>query len=211
MSCISGAWSAFLPDTYITQIDDPMETPDGYRDMDFGRGEAIGTGPFKVVNHEIDNLTELERHDQFFRDGFPYLDGYTSVFIPDAAVRVANFRAGRIDALGVFDNQPSKSDAEELQRAVGDDLVAPLINAMGWRGIQLNIANAPFGPIGDPTADKIRTAIQMGFDRQEMSRLNYDGIGTLATPYFFYWDWIATPDEWYEALPGFDPDPDGKG
>ena len=207
VSCISGAWSAFLPDTYTSQIDDPMVTPDGYRDLDFAKGEAIGTGPFKVVNHEIDNITELERHDQFFRDGFPYLDGYTSVFIPDAAVRVANFRAGRIDALGVFDNQPSKSDAEELQRAVGDDLVAPLINAMGWRGIQLNLSNAPFGPIGDPTADKIRTAIQMGFDRQEMSKLNYDGIGTLATPYFFYWDWIATPDQWFEALPGFDPDP----
>ena len=204
ISCISGAWSAFLPDTYIRQIDDPMVTPDGYRDLE--TGEGIGTGPFKVVEHEFQVNTVLERHEQFFRDGFPYLDGYSSPYISEAAVRVANFRAGRIDALGVFDNQPSKSDAEELQRAVGDDLVAPLINAMGWRGIQLNLSNAPFGPIGDPTADKIRTAIQMGFDRQEMSKLNYDGIGTLATPYFFYWDWIATPDQWFEALPGFDPD-----
>ena len=207
VSCLSGAWTAFLPDTYISQIDDPMTTPDGYRDMDFGKGEAVGTGPFMFVNHEIDNFMEMERFDQFYRDGLPYLDAVTMVHITDSASRVANFRANRVDALGVFDGQPSKSDAEELQRQVGDELVAPLINAMGWRGIQLNLAGPPFGPMGDPTADKIRTAIQMGLDRQELSRLSYDGIGTLATPYFFYWDWINTPEGWYADLPGFDPDP----
>ena len=202
MTCISGAWISFNIDTYYKAID---QGPDGYRDLIFSKGEVVSTGPFKMVDFEQDNFMEFERFDDFYRDGLPYLDGILMPFVDVAATRIALFRANRIDALGVFDNQPSKSDAEELQSQVGDELVAPLINAMGWRGLELNVRRAPFGPIGDPTADKLRAAIQLGLSRQELSILSYDGIGTLATPYFFFWDWINTPEGWYSDLPGFDP------
>ena len=205
LPCLSSAFSAFLPSKYIKQIDTSGE----YRDLDFANGELVGTGPFKIVELELDNFLRAERFDGFFRDGLPYLDGIGVFNIPDAATRIAAFRTGRIDAFPVWDT-PTKRDADQLKAELGDDVVFPLVLAPGYRGFQFNVTRPPFGPQDDPRARKLRWAVQLALDRKEFNALALDGIGHLSTPYFIGWDWIYTEKEWLENFPGLDSTPEVK-
>ncbi len=200
--CFSGAWILFGPDTYTKPID---TDPNGGRDL--RPDEQLGTGPFMVTSSTIDSNEVWERNPNYFREGLPYLDSVELVQMADRTTRIAAFRAGRIDLTGIFDNQPRRGDADRLIADIPEDFTFSLITALGWRGQTINVTKPPFGPIGDSTADTLRRVIQMGTNRQEINLLSYDGVGTLATPYFFYWDWINTEEEWYEKLPGFNPDP----
>jgi len=204
--CFSGAWVYFGPDTYTK----PIDTDPNNKWRDLKPEEQVGTGPFKVAKTVIDSQETWERNPDYFRDGLPYLDSVLLVNMTDTATRVAAFRAGRLDLMGIFDSQPKLRDAQKLKADLPDDFSYDLVTALGWRGQTVNVINPPFGPIGDPTADTLRKVLQIGTNRQEINLLSYDGTGTLSTPYFFGWDWINTADEWYAALPGFDPDPTVK-
>ncbi len=204
LACLVTAWTIITPDTYTRAIDEAGE----YRDLDFTQGELAGAGPFKVVQQEADNLTKFERFDNFFREGLPYLDGYTVFSIPDANTRVAAFLAGQVDYLGLFGDAPTPRDTERIIGQLGEDAVGtPRVNANGWRGFPLNTNKPPFGPVGDPAADKLRWALQIGEDRNEFNQLVMDGIGHLATPYFIGWSWIYTPEEWNANFQGLDSTP----
>ena len=208
--CFAGAWSALAPDTYIKPID---ESPDGTtRGLDFGQGEVIGTGPFKLTEFEVSNFMRFERFDDFFRDGLPYLDGYTIFAIPDSGSKAAAYMAGRIDFMGIFGSStPTPADLQRIKDRLGADKVRdPIVLANGWRGADINVTRPPFGPIDDPTAMKIRQAIQLNADRNEMNILAHDGIGHIATPYFIGWNWIYTEEEWFANFPGLDSSPEAK-
>ena len=201
--CFSGAWILFGPDTHTRPID--TDPSGAWRDL--APDKQVGTGPFMVTSSTIDSREVWERNPNFFREGLPYLDSVEMVQMIDTTTRIAAFRAGRIDLTGIFDSQPKRSDAERLVADIPEDFTFSIINALGWRGQTINVTKAPFGPIGDPTADTLRQVIQMGTNRQEINLLSYDGTGILSTPYFIGWEWINTAEEWYEKLPGFNPDP----
>ena len=201
--CFSGAWILFGSDTHTRPID--TDPSGAWRDL--SPDKQVGTGPFMVTSSTIDSREVWERNPSFFREGLPYLDSVEMVQMIDRTTRIAAFRAGRIDLTGIFDSQPRRSDAERLEADIPEDFTFSIINALGWRGQTINVTKAPFGPIGDPTADTLRQVIQMGTNRQEINLLSYDGTGILSTPYFIGWEWINTAEEWYEKLPGFNPDP----
>ena len=204
INCFASGWNAVTPDTYVKQIDEDMSA--GSRDLDFNLGEVVGTGPFKVVGGELDNFWNIERNDQYFREGLPYLDGFDIFVIPDASTRVASFRVGRVDSFPFF-TTPTLRDAHDLVNAMGEEAAFPLVAAPGWRGFELNVVIPPFGPIDDPDARIVRQAIQTRMDRGEMNTLCHDGIGFFSTPYFIGLDWVYTEAEWFENMIGLDPDP----
>ena len=207
LACFVSPWTSIMPDTYTRAIDESGE----YRDVDFTKGEMIGTGAFIVTEWEVDNRVVVERNPNFFRPEFPYLDGYTMFAIPDANTRVASFLAGQVDYLGLFGDAPSPRDVDRIVARLGEDAIKqPRVNANGWRGFPLNTQKPPFGPVGDPTADKLRTAIQWMADRHEFNQLAFNGTGHPATPYFIGWDWIYTVDEWNAQYKGLDSSPDVK-
>ncbi len=205
-ACFLSGFGGIMPDTYAKAID---ESADGYRDFDFTKGEVVGTGPFKVVEGELGNHWRTERHEQFFRDGLPYLDGYNLFNIPDGTTRVANFRVGRIDAAEIFTGSSSFNlrAARDLQSELGEAAAFPIVAAPGWRGFELNVTRPPFGPLDDPTATKVRQAIQYVMNRGDMNTLCHDGIGFFSTPYFIGIDWVYTQQEWFDNMIGLDPDP----
>lgn len=203
LACFLSGFGGIMPDTYAKVID---ESADGYRDFEFERGEVVGTGPFKIVEGEMENFWRAERHDQYFREGRPYLDGYNLFAIPDASTRVANFRVGRIDAAEVFSTGFGLRDVLDLQSALGEGAAFPIVAAPGFRGFELNVTKPPFGPLGDPTARKVRQAIQTLMDRGAMNTFCHDGIGFFSTPYFIG-DFVYTQQEWFDNMIGLDPDP----
>jgi ABC-type transport system substrate-binding protein len=206
VACFLSGFGGIMPDTYARAID---EEATGYRDFDFEKGEVVGTGPFKIVEGELGNRWRAERHDQYFREGLPYLDGYNLFNIPTGTTRVANFRVGRIDAAEIFTGASSfnLNAVRDLQSALGEEAAFPIVAAPGWRGFELNVTKPPFGPLGDPTATKVRQAIQYLMHRGDMNTLCHDGIGFFSTPYFIGIDWVYTQQEWFDNMIGLDPDP----
>ena len=208
MGCVTSAFMQFQPSKYTRAID---TAPGGeYRDLDFAKGEVIGTGPFKVVDHALNNFVKTERHEAYYRDGLPYLDGYNEFEILDAATRTANFISGRVDAFPLF-AAPKRPDVERMVAELGaDNVLFSRVPAVGMRVLQLNTRKAPFGPVGDPVADDIRWAIQLTLNRDNINKLAFDGIGFLAPPYYIGWEWIYTEQEWFDQFPGLDSSPDVK-
>jgi peptide/nickel transport system substrate-binding protein len=206
-ACFLSGFGAITPDTYAKAIDEDTST--GYRDFDFEKGEVVGTGPFKIVGGEMGNVWRAERHDGYFREGLPYLDGYNMFAIPTGTTRVANFRVGRIDAAEIFTGTASFGlrAVLDLQSAIGEEAAFPIVAAPGWRGFELNVTRPPFGPLDDPTATKVRQAIQYVMNRGDMNTLCHDGIGFFSTPYFIGVDWVYTQQEWFDNMNGLDPDP----
>ena len=207
VACFVSPWTSIMPDTYTRAIDESGE----WRDVDFARGEVMGTGPFKMTVFEDENRVELERNPNYFLPEYPYLDGYSILAIPDPNTRVAAFMAGQVDYLGLFGDAPSPRDVERIVARLGEDAVKqPRVNANGWRGFPLNTMKPPFGPVGDPVADDLRTAIQWMADRNEFNKLAFNGTGHLSTPYFIGWNWIYTEEEWLAQYKGLDSTPDVK-
>jgi peptide/nickel transport system substrate-binding protein len=192
--CMTGGFVAFHADTYITPID--TEEPEN-RDLDPAQGELGGEyGPFKFSDFEINNFFTVERNENYFREGLPYLDGIDIYEIPDEAARVAAFKSGRIDTSCTWVCF-GKANVDSIVADLPDTVVPHLVT-IGYRSYQINTRREPFGPPGDPDADKLRRAINLAVDRDIVNKLAFDDIGFLSPPYYVGWDWIYTEDEWRE-------------
>lgn len=70
----------------------PMENPTA--------NKPIGTGPFKFVSWDRGQSLRLERNENYWKEGLPYLDGIVVRFIPDASTRTAALEAGEVHLAG---------------------------------------------------------------------------------------------------------------
>jgi len=50
---------------------------------EWARFNVVGTGPFKVVEYKRDNLYKLEKNNNYWRKGYPLLDGMEIRWVPD--------------------------------------------------------------------------------------------------------------------------------
>ncbi len=129
---------------------------------------AIGTGPYRFGSWLHGDRITLERNDAYW-DAAPPWDTVTLRFIPDAAARLAAFRAGDvalIDAVPLDDAPALKRDAAfRVREAVSNNVIA----------FQLDVSarKPPFvtGPNGEalsvnPLADvRVRRALAMAINR----------------------------------------------
>ncbi len=192
--CMTGGFVVFHADTYITPID--TEEPEN-RDLNPAEGELGGEfGPFKFESFEIDNFFKVERNENYFREGLPYLDGIDIFAVPDESARVAAFKSGQIDTSCTWVCF-GKANVDSIVADLPDTVVPHLVT-IGYRSYQINTRREPFGPPGDPDADKLRRAINLAVDRDIVNKLAFDDIGFLSPPYYVGWEWIYTEDEWRE-------------
>ena len=193
--CMTGGFVVFHADTYITPID--THPTEENRDLNPAEGELGGEfGPFKFSEFEIDNFFRVDRNENYFRDGLPYLDGIDIYAIPDESPRVAAFKSGRIDTSCTWVCF-GKANVDSIVADVPGTVVPHLVT-IGYRSYQINTRRTPFGPAGDPDADKLRRAVNLAVDRDIVNRLAFDGIGFLSPPYYVGWEWIYTEDQWRE-------------
>ena len=62
--------------------------------------KPVGTGPFKFVSWERGQFVRLDRNEQYWKPGLPYLNRIVARFIPDAATRSAAMEAGEAHFAG---------------------------------------------------------------------------------------------------------------
>lgn len=137
-------------------------------------GTPIGTGPYKFVARE-GNDTSLARFDNYHGD-VGYLDGYRLIPITDPDALVNALISGAIDFL--FDLPPTQ--VAQLQEN----------SRFGMLNLECGVFDFVFfrtdkGPFED---NRIRKAVRMAVDREEMLSVVYGGYGKLGNDLYGWYD-----------------------
>jgi peptide/nickel transport system substrate-binding protein len=118
---------------------------------------TVGSGPFKFVEWKKGQYIILERYENFFRKGRPYLDRIIIEFIPDPTARTIALETGAIHMapLGYF----PFSDARHLGKIPHLSMITKGLEGLGSRWVyELNLRKAPLDHV------KVRKAIAHCFD-----------------------------------------------
>jgi peptide/nickel transport system substrate-binding protein len=126
---------------------------------------GIGTGPFKFVAADPNRSATFERHEQYWRKGFPYLDRleiHNREGQQEAALN--GLRARQFDAVLTIDARGLR----QLQRD-------PDLEFSVGRGSYHFVIQLPKHP-GSPFEDKrVRQAFALAIDREAIVRIAYGG------------------------------------
>ncbi len=144
------------------------------------RSEPIGTGPFRFVSYTEGSQVVLERFDDYYIDGVPYLDRAVFRIIGDPNTRFAALQAGDIDLIGVA-LQPEQF----LLLGANPDLKGTEGTATTEITVAMNNARAPFDDV------RVRQAITHAIDKKTIVEGAMFGLGTIigahmspAEPYY---------------------------
>nr|WP_121665837.1 ABC transporter substrate-binding protein [Mesonia aquimarina] len=177
---LSHAFPAFLgllSMKYCSVIPTEME------ELDF-RENPIGTGPFKFKRWEANEKLVFRKNNLYFEkdkngEQLPYLEAVAITFLPDKQSEFLQFAQGNIDFLSGLD--PSYKDEllsvrgklREKYASRVNMLTAPYLNTE-YLGIYLDSKTE------EVNSQKIRQAINYGFNRETMITYLRNGIGTPA-------------------------------
>lgn len=142
----------------------------------------VGTGPFKVVEHQLGQGVVLERFEDYYDSTRPKLDKITFTPIPEPEPLAAAIEAGDIHLIG--GNQPA---AELIDRFVANEnLVVSEIAGPGFQGLWMNPWREPFKvpdfdkPVEELKKEKgfmVRLAIAKAIDREDLIKRSLFGRG----------------------------------
>lgn len=132
-----------------------------------------GTGPFKFVSYAPGESLEVEKNENYWKDGIPYLDAVTFKIVTDTDTAILQLNAGTLDIYQYLtSDQAATLDSEKFNIQVG--------NVNYVQGMFLNNKAEPFDDI------KVRQALYYAVDRQMISDMLFDGkshiIGTNMIP-----------------------------
>lgn len=134
----------------------------------------VGTGPYTFVEWERGQYVRLDKNENYWRDGLPYLDRVVVRFIADASTRSAAMENGEIHygAFGAIPNidVPRLAELDSIDVTTrGYEYFAPIMQ------LQFNTKVEPFG---DPA---VRRAIATAVDRDFVIENIWFGFGKPAT------------------------------
>lgn len=129
--------------------------PKGFEERVNAKAQAIGTGPFRLVEYVPNDYLRYERHADYWDSGRPQLDGMILKIMPDQNARLAALSAGQVQHAGI-DTQ----GAEQVARLPG---VKVLRSPSDW--LQGHLFNASRTPFDDK---RVRQALRLAVDVQDV-------------------------------------------
>lgn len=158
----------------LSSLESPIVPKHIYEGTDFRNNPAvnqpIGTGPFKFAEWVKGSHIRLERNENYWREGKPYLDSIIFRFIADSATRAAGVESGEIDVATFGTINPV-----EMRRLEGLDGIS--IAYGGYEAIapmmllELNTQRPPFDN------KLVRQAVAYALDRQRITDTVWYGFG----------------------------------
>jgi peptide/nickel transport system substrate-binding protein len=118
-----------------------------------------GSGPFKLVEWKKDQHLKLEKFEEYFREGLPYLNAVTLRPIPDETARTTALRNKEVDMI----LQVSPKEKMKLENVSGLNVVSK--PGTYWEYLGLNTSG---GPLANK---KVRQAIAHAVDREQINKM----------------------------------------
>jgi peptide/nickel transport system substrate-binding protein len=184
--------NAAFPDVLTGPPGWPFSPTAAAANGDDAGANPVGTGPFTFVSWQRDSNLVVEKNEDYWQEGLPYLDGITFRPIPDEDTRLSSLQSGDVDAIQTL-RQSTVAKAREVD---GVDNYEYLGNNSG--GSIINTTVPPFDDV------RVRQALAYSIDQPELIEvLGGTGLTPEATQYFspdspFY------SEEAAEAFPGYD-------
>ena len=129
---------------------------------------AVGTGPMILTDLEPGQNVKFEQHYDYWEKQI-LLDGFEFLLMPDHPARLAQFRVGDIDyAYGVVSTVRDLNELLETNPDVQVNLIAITYNSIS---MGMNHTLEKYQDV------RIRRALSMAIDRQEMVDVVFEGLG----------------------------------
>jgi peptide/nickel transport system substrate-binding protein len=145
----------------------------------YGRN-PVGTGPFRFVSWDANDVIRLERNPErnwaspiYKNPGAAYLESVEYRTIPEPATRLASLLSGEVDLLAGTGNAVPNDKVRQLQRTRGIKVVSQ--TALGVHSVVFAQTLAPMSDI------RVRQAICHAMDRAKALAFALDGGGKVAT------------------------------
>ncbi|GGE26345.1 diguanylate phosphodiesterase [Pullulanibacillus camelliae] len=123
----------------------------------------IGTGPFKFVEYKPENKLVLEKFDDYWKKGVPYLNKVTFSYQPDDDAAFMSLKSGNLDLTSV----PAHK-VDEIKNAF--NIIPQNSNAVFLMGF--NNAKKPFNDV------RVRQAINDVVNKQDIIDAAFSGHGS---------------------------------
>ena len=134
--------------------------------------DMLGTGPFVLEEHLPDESWTFARNPHHWREGLPKADRVKVLIIPEDATMLAALRDGRINIARI-----ESYDALDVLAEI-PNVHAEVQAITHYWTLHLNSVH-PDSPFADP---RIRQAINIAIDRQQISDLVFGGHEHIAVP-----------------------------
>jgi len=170
------------PKTILLQLNQPYAVLDqllaeytvGMLPTDFDVNRPVGTGPFKFNRFVPGQLSQFDRHDNYW-DGQPFVDQLIIYDLADDAAKVNALLAGQVQSV---DNLPNY-----LAGTIEQQGASPLISETGaWVPFTMRVDVAPFSDV------RVRQALRLIVDRQQMIDQALNGFGILGNDMYSPFD-----------------------
>lgn len=176
---------ALIPETLV----DVYVRPDGWI---YEPDTFIGTGPFKFVRWDRNQVIVLERNENYWREGLPLLDEVHLVNIADDQTRILQVQAGDVHMV----NQPAFTALEQLQAADGVEIAVPTNGAGLVYDIRFRVTAEPWDDV------RVRQALNYALNREAYAQALFGVYTATSNP-------IAADSPFFaEDAPVYEYDPD---
>jgi peptide/nickel transport system substrate-binding protein len=127
----------------------------------------IGSGPFRFESYVPDQAAILVRNDDYWEEGLPLLARVEQRIIPENETAVINLQTADIHVTEV-----EAKDRDALSAAAG--VTVEQLPSTFWPHLSVNTSRPPFDDV------KVRQAIRLGFNRDDIKQLVFFGTGTIS-------------------------------
>jgi peptide/nickel transport system substrate-binding protein len=163
LSLLTGTGRGIVPVNFEDKVGDP-------------KVKALGSGPFVLAEFGPGSV-RLTRNERYWRKDvsggkLPYADAVVYRVIPDAATLRAAVRAGEVDLIIGFGVDITAARA--LQGAAGLRIMST--PDLTYSLVGINDSKPPFNEV------RVRQALSLGVDREQIVQVVYGGRGTVAGP-----------------------------
>jgi signal transduction histidine kinase len=171
------AYTARIPcNTPFATLAEALAIP-GYSDIipvGYDLTAPAGTGPFKVKSFSPGTQSTFVRYDGYWQSGLPYLDEVVITDYSDQTSQVNALLAGQVDVVNLL-------SADVISEVQGEGKNILLSDGGGWNPFTMRVDTGTFSDV------RVRQAMRLVVDRQQMLDLVFGGFGTLGNDLFGIW------------------------
>lgn len=131
----------------------------------------LGTGPFTLKSFQPGVSSVTIRFDKYWQPGKPYLDQITTLDMADETTQVNALNGGQVDAIDFL-------SAESVRLVQQQNFQVVVSKTRGWAPITMACNDEPFTDV------RVRQALRLLVDRDQINRNVYGGYGTIANDVF---------------------------